>query len=208
MARTIGSEGARTEAAIRAAATSLFARHGFEGVSMRRLAEEVGVQAGALYRYFPTKQALLADMMATHLRDLLSCWRDAAPGGDDPAAELAAFARFHVRHHIARRDEVFVNYMEMRSLDARNAPEIRVLRRAYEDILRDILRRGARDGVFAVRDVAVTAMGLIAMLTGITTWRRADGRLGAQEIVEIYAGMTLAAVGAPAQGEGACSTHR
>ncbi len=52
MARTAGSDGEKTEAAIREAALSLMARYGYEAVSMRQLAAEVGVQAAALYRYF------------------------------------------------------------------------------------------------------------------------------------------------------------
>ena len=63
MARTTGSNGERTEAALRRAAQSLIARHGYEAVSMRALAAEVGVQAAALYRYFPTKQDLLFDIL-------------------------------------------------------------------------------------------------------------------------------------------------
>ena len=60
MARTSGSDGEKTEAAIREAAVLLIARHGFEAVSMRQLAAEVGVQAAALYRYFPNKEELLS----------------------------------------------------------------------------------------------------------------------------------------------------
>ena len=47
MARTAGSDGERTQAAIREAATALIARHGYEAVSMRQLATQVGVQAAA-----------------------------------------------------------------------------------------------------------------------------------------------------------------
>ncbi|MEM7683889.1 MAG: helix-turn-helix domain-containing protein, partial [Pseudomonadota bacterium] len=54
MARRTGSDGTRTRAAIRAAAIRLIARVGYEAVSMRRLAQDVGVGAAALYRYFPT----------------------------------------------------------------------------------------------------------------------------------------------------------
>ena len=67
MARTTGSDGEKTEAAIRAAALSLIARHGYEAVSMRQLASEVGVQAAALYRYFPTKEDLLFTLMREHM---------------------------------------------------------------------------------------------------------------------------------------------
>jgi len=198
MARTIGSEGARTEAAIRRAAVALIARHGFEGVSMRRLAEAVGVQAGALYRYFPTKQDLLVSMMRAHMRRLIDAWGLARPVDADPLTELDAFARFHVRYHIDRRDEVFINYMELRSLTPENAAEIVALRKAYEAELRAILARGAETGQFAIADAAVTAMALIAMLTGVTTWRKPGGRLTPDEIGDIYAALALRAVGAQA----------
>ena len=196
MARTVGSEGARTEAAIREAAVQLIARHGYEAVSMRRLAEEVGVQAGALYRYFPTKQDLLASMMREHMRHLLASWRAAKPKGGAPREALAAFARFHVRYHLDRRDEVFINYMELRSLDPEARAQIAALRSEYEQELREILTRGMARGAFCVPDVPVTAMAIIAMLTGITTWWQPGGRLGRDEIEDIYTALALQAVGA------------
>jgi AcrR family transcriptional regulator len=196
MARTVGSEGARTEAAIREAAVQLIARHGYEAVSMRRLAEEVGVQAGALYRYFPTKQDLLASMMREHMRHLIASWRAARPHGTEPRAMLAAFARFHIRYHLDRRDEVFINYMELRSLAPENRARIAALRAEYEQELRDILTRGMATGVLRVPDVPVTAMALIAMLTGVTTWWQPGGRLGVDQIESIYTALTLQAAGA------------
>jgi AcrR family transcriptional regulator len=205
MARTAGSDGARTAAAIRDAAVALIARHGFEGVSMRRLAEEVGVQAGALYRYFPTKQALLGSMMREHMRHLLDQWRAVRPGCASPEAELETFVRFHVRYHIIRRDEVFINYMELRSLDPEAASRIVALRKEYEGELRAILRRGVAAGAFSIPDVPVAGMALIAMLTGVTTWRKAEGRLSVAQIEDIYVAMALSAVGV-SQGAHTCST--
>lgn len=199
MARRAGSDGARTEAAIREAAAALIARRGFEAVSMRRLAEAVGVQPGALYRYFPTKQDLLASMMRAHMRGLIEAWRAARPEGAAPAAELEAFARFHVRHHIARRDEVFINYMELRSLSAENASEIVGLRDEYEAELRRILARGRERGVFRIGDAAVASMALIAMLTGVSAWMKPEGRLGPRAIEDIHAALTLNAVGVRAE---------
>jgi AcrR family transcriptional regulator len=196
MARTTGSAGPRTEAAIRAAAVRLIAAHGYEGVSMRQLAEAVGVQAGAIYRYFPTKQDLLASMMRAHLRHLLARWRAVKPEGADATRLLAAFARFHIRYHISRRDEVFINYMELRSLAPEHRAAVTALRAEYEGELRAILSRGAETGAFHVADVAVTAMALIAMLTGVTTWWQPGGRLGPRDLENLYADLALGAVGA------------
>jgi len=196
VARTAGSDGGRTEKAIRAAAVALIARQGYEAVSMRQLAEAVGVQAGALYRYFPNKQAMLASLMVDHMERLLGAWRAARPAGADPVARLDAFAGFHVRYHIDRRDEVFVNYMELRSLEPENRAAVVALRDAYERDLRTILQDGLDAGRFAPLDPALTSMGLIAMLTGVTMWRRSNGRLGAAEIAARYRDLTLRMVGA------------
>ena len=63
MARKTGSHSDITGPKVRRAAQRLFARHGYAAVSMRRIAAEVGVQAGALYLYTPDKQTLLFDLM-------------------------------------------------------------------------------------------------------------------------------------------------
>ncbi len=50
---------AEQEAAIFAAATRLFAEHGVNGVGMGAIAEAVGLARPSLYRYFPTKGAIV-----------------------------------------------------------------------------------------------------------------------------------------------------
>ncbi|MFD0774465.1 TetR/AcrR family transcriptional regulator, partial [Streptomonospora algeriensis] len=47
---------------IRTAALALVDRHGLEGLSMRRLAQELDVQAASLYSHYRTKEDLLADI--------------------------------------------------------------------------------------------------------------------------------------------------
>jgi AcrR family transcriptional regulator len=74
MARKQGSHGDITGPKVRAAALRLFARHGFAAVSMRQIAGEVGVQAGALYLYTADKQTLLFELMRDHLTELLGDW--------------------------------------------------------------------------------------------------------------------------------------
>ncbi|MEM9013435.1 MAG: TetR/AcrR family transcriptional regulator [Pseudomonadota bacterium] len=195
MARKIGSNGERTAGAVRRAAIQLIARYGFAAVSMRQIAAEIGVQAGALYLYTPDKQSLLRDIMEDHLERLLAAWDAVAPSGASPEERLEAFVRFHVRYHIDRRDEVAIAYMELRNLTPENFRTIEAQRRAYEDILCDILRDGAAAGTFDVPEPRIATRGLIAMLTGVTTWFRRDGPLDIDEIAETYLAMARGAVG-------------
>ena len=194
MARKTGSHSDITGPRVRAAAQTLFARHGYAAVSMRQIAAEVGVQAGALYNYTPDKQSLLFDLMKAHMDELLSAW-EAEPKGAGPLERLEAFARFHVRFHLDRPEAVFIAYMELRNLDPENFAVIEGLRKRYEGELEQILRAGQDAGVFTLPDTKLATMAVIAMLTGVTTWYRDDGRLSRDRVERIYWNMVRKAVG-------------
>ena len=195
MARKSGSKGEETARDIRLAALSAFAREGYAAVSMRQIAAQVGLQAGALYNHFATKQDILRDLMVGHMEELIEAWQDAEPRGAAATAALEAFIRFHIRHHASRADAVFVSYMELRNLEPANFREVEALRQRYEACLRGILTAGRKTGEFAIDDVPVVAMAIIAMLTGVTTWYRSSGRLSIAQIEDIYTAMALGSVG-------------
>lgn len=202
MARTIGSDGEKTQAALRAAALRLIARHGYEAVSIRRLADAVGVQAAALYRYFPTKEDLLFTLMREHMDALIES-RDALDDATgDPRLQLAAFVRNHIAFHLARRDSTHVSNLELRSLSPDRLSRIVALREAYEGQLRAILQRGAAQRIFDIEDAALVSMAIIQMITGVIVWFRPDERLSIDEITERYLTMTLRLAGAKPQTEG------
>ncbi len=195
MARKTGSHSDITGPRVRAAALDLFARHGYAAVSMRQIAAEVGVQAGALYLYTADKQTLLFDLMHGHLEELLAALA-AEPVAKDPRARLDGFARFHIRFHLDRPDAVFIAYMELRNLTPGNFARIEALRHAYEDALHAILSEGLAAGCFQLDDPRLATLALIGMLTGPASWFRDGGRLSRAEVEDVYAGMVLRAVGA------------
>jgi len=195
MARKTGSRSETTGPLVRQAALRLIARDGFAAVSMRQIAAEVGVQAGALYLYTPDKQTLLFDLMHSHMEDLLNAWR-VETKGTSPTDRLEAFAKFHIRYHLDRPDEVFVAYMELRNLSPENFAVIEAQRREYEHELVAILEDGQRLDEFSVPDTRLATMAIIAMLTGVNTWYREGGRLSRDRVLRIYWNMVRRAVGA------------
>jgi len=193
MARTQGSHSDITGPRIRKAALGLFARHGYAAVSMRQIAKEVGVQAGALYNYTPDKQSLLFRLMRDHMQELQQAYDALGETGDAQEA-LRRFVGFHIRFHLERPDEVFIAYMELRNLTPDNFAEIEALRRAYEDSLERILSEGQKAGHFAISDTKIATLAVIAMLNGVMTWYRSGGRLSLDEVEQIYWDMVRRAV--------------
>lgn len=180
---------------LRIHAKRLFAKHGYEGVSMRDIAGSVGIRQSAIYNHFPSKQHLLVDLMVSHMERLLDAMRTSVGTSGTPQDRLTAFARFHVTYHIDQPEDVFLAYMELRSLEPEGRAAIVPLRNAYERALRDILEAGAKDGSFTLADTSVVARALLAMLTGVTVWFREPGRLDRETVAEAYVATVLQAVG-------------
>jgi AcrR family transcriptional regulator len=194
MARTIGSYGPKTLEAIRRAGLRLIFEHGYEAMSLRQLAAEVGIQSGSLYNHIATKQDLLFDLVREHINELLRQLDRALQGKELPIEKLRAFVAFHVTYHMTKKREVFIANSELRSLEPKNYDAIVALRGAYEQRLAQILSEGVSDGTFEVADIQVTTYAILALLTGICTWYRPGGRLTMEAIVAAHEKLVLSGV--------------
>ncbi|MBY6047779.1 TetR/AcrR family transcriptional regulator [Vannielia litorea] len=192
MARKTGSHAEITGPKVREAALRLFAQYGYAAVSMRQIAREVGVQAGALYTYTTDKQALLFDLMRDHMTEVLG-GMSVMPEGS-PGERLEWIVRYHIGYNLSHKDGVFINYMELRNLEPENHKVISGLRRRYEDAVEAVLVDGQEKGVFQIPDTRLASMAVIAMLNGVNTWYREGGRLSQERVERIYWNMVRRAV--------------
>ncbi len=195
MARKQGSHSDITGPKVKAAALRLIAQHGYAAVSMRQIAAEVGVQAGALYNYTADKQTLLYELLRDHMEELLEALESvdlAAP----PDIALRNFVAFHIRFNEPRRDQIFLSYMELRNLTPENFEKIKNYRRSYETHLQTILNRGVEGGAFDIANTQIASLAIIALLNGINNWFRPDGKLAIEDVEAIYWDIVRKAVGA------------
>lgn len=201
MSRTRGSIGAETEKAIRKAAIELIAKHGFEAMTLRDLADHVGLQPGSIYRYIATKDQLLADIMAEHMEALLAAWRKADDPEASPLARLENFVEFHIRYHFARQKEVLIANLELRSLTPDSRRATVALRKAYENELRAILDAAIARHLMAPIDSGIAAYAILSMLTGVCFWYSPKGRLSPDDIIAIHKRLVLGSLDGAPRGE-------
>ena len=94
---------------ILATAAELFAARGFHGVSVAELGAACGISGPALYKHFPSKQAMLAEMLASISERLLAVGRErVAASGGDPAAALRGLVDWHLEFALSRIERRFV----------------------------------------------------------------------------------------------------
>lgn len=88
--------------AVLAAAQRVFSEAGLEGATIRAIAQAAGYTPGAVYSYYPTKEAIYADILAhslAALRDAVVSRMDAAKEDEPRLREaLRAFYEFYRRH--------------------------------------------------------------------------------------------------------------
>lgn len=205
MGRIAGKSTGKTVIDMKLAATRLIAKHGFEGMNLRMLADDIGVKAGSLYNYIDNKQSLLHELLSDTMKEIINGLDAALADARDPLDGLQRFVAFHIEFHAVRRDAVFIGNAELRSLSAPQRQDIVALRDGYEGRLRQILRDGMAAGVFHTGDIRIASHALIAMLSGVCCWYQPGGRQSVAQLVGQYTGLVLGCVGA---GPTVCATSK
>jgi AcrR family transcriptional regulator len=182
------SKGKKTAKSLLVAARDLFVLNGYAAVSMREIALKLGINAGAIYNHFPSKQEILFRLLEDHMLDLLEQWDilEVERSKLSDLLILRMFVNFHINFHIDKSKEVFLSYMELRSLDQRNFLKISKLRDEYESILQNILVLGKNNKNLDFDDSQITTKAILGTLSSLSHWYHQKGRLGAEDIRKIY----------------------
>jgi TetR/AcrR family transcriptional repressor of uid operon len=154
------------------AAQRCFARSGFHQASMQEICAEAGMSPGSVYRYFPSKEAIIAGISERNRANAVESF-NAVEEAPDFFTGLAGLAR----HHLVERTAEEVGLCAEIMAESRRSPDIA---RVYQDIERDIrgriaaLLQRAVDRGEIKPDVDVQNAATVLMVLGDgMSWRRA-----------------------------------
>lgn len=175
------------------AAARLFARRGFEGVSIEDLGAAAGVSGPAVYRHFPSKQAVLAALLVGASERLMTGGREVVERGADDAETLRALVRFHVAFALADPDVIRVQDRDLNSLADGDRRAVVALQRAYIGLWVDVLT-GLRPNLDRT-ELEIRARATFGLLNSTPHTARSVPRNAVGPLLEE---MALAALGHPA----------
>ncbi|WP_244930764.1 TetR/AcrR family transcriptional regulator [Nocardioides sp. W7] len=147
---------------ILATAAELFAARGFHGVSVADLGAACGISGPALYKHFPSKDAVLAAMLVSISEELLAVGRERAGRATSATGAVRALVDWHADFALRHRALIVVQDRDWESLPDDAREQVRALQRAYVDLWADQLRRvHAGLALDPARAMAHAAFGLI-----------------------------------------------
>jgi len=147
--KTMRPEGRPMRESILAAAVQLFAEYGYHAAPLRDIARIAGIQAASIYYHYTNKQALLVEIMKTHMLRLNTNLERILREQSDPQKRLYEAVANHIRLHTSYKAEFFIIDTEIRALEGENRNDIISLRDRYEHLLQELLHDGMERASFA-----------------------------------------------------------
>ncbi len=141
------ARGSQTKERIETEALRLFVERGVAETSIRDIAQAVGIADGALYRHFPSKDALVGHLFVsnyTRFAEELERLQKAATGCRAKlAAMIGGFCRFFDADTVLFRFLLFVQHGQLGKVGAEVATPVDIVRRVLEGAMakREIARR-------------------------------------------------------------------
>jgi len=176
---------AHRRASLMRSAAALFAERGFAAVSTVELGEAVGMSGPALYNYFPSKEALLAEVLIDASRRLLEGCRALIAEPGTPDHVLTQLVRFHLDFATADPDTIRIQDRELAQLPAEANHTVRSLQRQYVQEWDRVLAELRPELDAAERETRLLAtFGLLNSTphSAVATGDRAAGILGAMAV--------------------------
>jgi len=150
------------ERIVRAALDQL-AEGGYASAPVQVVARRAGVATGSVYRHFPSKAELFAEVFRRAAQREVDARAAAADDHEAPAAErIAAAVELFVRRALARPRRAYALLAE--PVDPAIEAERLTFRHAYAEVLATALRDGVAAGELAPMDVDLVAAALVGAL--------------------------------------------
>ena len=121
-------------------AADLFAERGFHGTSVADLGAACGMSGPALYKHFPSKDALLAAMLVSISEELLAVGTERSAAATDATGALNALVDWHITFALANKSLIVVQDRDWASLPEDARERVRGLQRKYVQLWADRLR--------------------------------------------------------------------
>nr|WP_315050071.1 TetR/AcrR family transcriptional regulator [uncultured Brevundimonas sp.] len=168
-ARKPKGEGHSRRAEILEAAERIFVEHGYEGATIRKIADEVGLSSTALYMHFADKGEILLQICRDTFDMLLASVRELAALDAPPEVRLRRMIEAYIDFGFAQPNAYRLIYLT-RPLEARDGAQSAAqelggeLFAAFEEVVRETVEAGRMSG-----DASTTAQAIWASGHGVVS---------------------------------------
>ena len=175
------------------AALDQLAEGGYASASVVAVARRAGVATGSVYRHFPSKADLFAEVFRRASQREVDVLRAMTDRGEPVSHRLAAWVEAFVRRALAEPVRAYALIAE--PVDPAVEAERLTFRRAYADLFARALHDGVEAGELPPLDVDLTAAAIVGALAEALVGPLEHRDAGADALVDALQTFVLRSVG-------------
>lgn len=173
------------------AAGRLFREKGYEGTTVRDLAEAVKLQSGSLFFHFDTKEEILVALLEGGLRRAVAILDRHLANAVTPRERLSAILHGHLEAILdAERDAFYVVLRDWRTLSPPSRRKVIALRDEYESHIAAALEQLSDTGLIPP-NTRLFRLFLLGALNWTVQWYKPDGDLTISQLADGFLNLVV-----------------
>lgn len=172
-------------------ATKLFAVRGFDGTSVRKIADEAGLSVAGMFHYFSSKEEILFEIMSSFLDEGLKKLKEICSGPKGTVERLEEVCRFFTEYFAGHMDELTILSSEGKSLTREHREVFKQKQREYVEAVRGLLEELRAQGILKDMDITVLSFLFFGMALWTSRWYNPKGKVSPKELGDMMSEVFL-----------------
>lgn len=191
MARPRSEQFLETKRSILKRASRVFANVGYLASTVDDLTEATGLSRGALYHYFPSKEALLFEIVHDALTGFLDTIIDAMRAAQDPVEQFRKVTAAIVDRNARARDEHAIVLNDIDRFSEPNREKLKAIEREIVHRIGGLVMQIDTKGRVNASNKSVFAMMYLGVINYTVAWYRPEGEVKPDQYAELVGTLFL-----------------
>ena len=160
-----------------AVASSLFKEKGYNAVSMRDIAQEMGIKAASLYNHISGKQEILSTLVLFLAKKFTEGMHSVMISGGTSLDKIKEVIEMHIDITVNHSEALAALNNDWMHLENEDLSDFVQMREDYEENFRTIVRQGIEAGDLKPRHPEVIVFSVLSTLRTLYLWYQKRGKL-------------------------------
>ncbi|WP_158975385.1 TetR/AcrR family transcriptional regulator [Cellulophaga sp. L1A9] len=151
-------------------ASSLFNTMGYKNVTMRVLAEEIGIKAASLYNHISSKQEILSAIIISLAEQFTNSMDTVMADDSTPVEKIKSIIIHHIEITLNNPDGTASLQNDWMYLEGDDLIYFKKMRKQYEENFRQIIKSGIASGEIRKIDSETMLFSILTTLRSLYIW--------------------------------------
>ncbi len=170
-------KGTKRKEEIISVASRLFEEKGFTAVSVRDIAQEMGIKAASLYNHISSKQEILSSLILKLAKDFTKGMETVQAAESSPLEKVKALIELHIDITVNHSEALAALNNDWMHLQGQDLIDFVQMREDYEENFRNIIKSGIDLGQIQPRHPEVILFSILSTLRTLYLWYQKRGKL-------------------------------